>query len=39
MVICKGRASNAIRDGVEAFECGNILSAVNDFRLLDCDIV
>lgn len=39
MVICKGRASNTVRDGIEAFECGNILSAVNDFRLLGCDIV
>lgn len=29
MVICKGRASNTIRDGVEAFECGNILSPLN----------
>lgn len=39
MVISKGRASNAIRDGIEAFECGNILSAVNYFRLLGYDIV
>lgn len=39
MAICNGRVSNAIRDSVEIFECGNILPPVSDFRLLDYDIV